>query len=276
MKLATKICALCRQEAELQRSHLIPRAIYLDLRTPELPNPNPIVGTPKETGQRQEQIVAPLLCHSCEHRLSVNGEKWVLENGYRLNGPSRLYQTLKNAKPSSGTIYAGADLPDLDMDKLAYFGASIFWRASLRVWPREKPRGKAESFLHLGPYAEQLRLFLLGEGEFPLDMALWCAVIRTPEPPPVVSFPVGQLTSEGGESFHMHTFDIPGLSYLLFVGRHVPKRKRERCMIRSSRRVLFFTPIEDVINRKTAQFFRKSLPDSLLRKLYRNMTGEEY
>ncbi len=66
---------------------------------PELPNPNPILGTPEETGPRQEQVVAPLLCGSCEHRFNVNGEKWVMEHGYRLRGPSRLYQTLEKAEP---------------------------------------------------------------------------------------------------------------------------------------------------------------------------------
>jgi len=161
----------------LQVSHLIPRALYLDLRMPELPNPNPIVGTPEETGPRQEQVVAPLLCRKCERRFNVNGEKWVLENGYRLNGPSRLYQTLQAAEPlpevPSGTAYAGAELPDLDMDKLAYFGASIFWRASLRVWPVTEER----RFLDLGRYAELLRRFLLGEAEFPLDMVLWSAIL---------------------------------------------------------------------------------------------------
>lgn len=271
-----EICALCRQEATLQFSHLIPRAVYLDLRMPELPNPNPIVGMPGETGPRQEQVVAPLLCRSCEHRFSVNGEKWVLENGYRLKGPSRLYQTLKNAEPlpehSSGTVYAGADLPDLDMDKLAYFGASVFWRASCCVW---SIGGRRCHFLDLGCYAEPLRQFLLGEAEFPKDMVLWGAVCRTPEPPPVISFPIGELTSEDHESFHRHTFDIPGLSYMLYVGRRVPKQKRELCMIRSPRRILFFSPIEKVINRKAAETFSKSPPSPSLRKLHRRVTGEE-
>lgn len=269
------VCALCRQQADLQLSHLIPRALYLDLRMPELPNPNPIVGTPEGTGPRQDQVVARLLCRNCEHRFSVNGEKWVLEHGYRLKGPSRLYQALKNAEAlpehSSGTVYAGADLPELNMDKLAYFGASIFWRASCHVWSHA---GSPHRYLDLGRYAEPLRQFLLGEGEFPPVMALWCAVCRTPEPPPVISYPVGEVTSEGFGSFHRHIFDIPGLSYMLYVGRCIPQRVREICIIRSPRRLLFFTPIEDVINRRTAEVF-KSPPSPSLRKLHRKMTGEE-
>jgi len=270
------ICALCLQEAELRRSHLIPRGLILDLRVPELSNPNPIVSMPEETGPRQEQIVAPLLCGSCEHRFSVNGEKWVLENGYRMKGPSRLYQTLNNAKPlpeyASETVYAGADLPALDMDKLAYFGASIFWRASRGVWSLA---GKRQHFLELGRYAEPLRQFLLGEGEFPPDMALLGFIFRTPEPLPIVSLPSGELISEGGKSFHKHTFDIPGLAYVLCVGRHVPKWIRELCMIRSPRRVLSFSSVERIVRYNLIKSFSKSSPSPSLRKLYRNMTGEE-
>jgi hypothetical protein len=127
----------------------------------------------------------------------------------------------------------------------------------------------------LGRYAEPLRQFLFGEKEFPPEMVLWCAVFRTPEPPPVISYPVGELTSEGYESFHRHIFNIPGLSYTLHVGQRVPKGVRELCTIRSPRRLLFFTPIQDVITRKTAELFHKSPPSPLLRKLHRRLTGEE-
>jgi hypothetical protein len=270
------ICALCRQEAELQLSHLIPRALFLDLRMPDLPNPNPIIGTPEETGPRQEQVVAPLLCSCCEHRFNTCGEKWVLEHGYRLAGPSRLHEILSKAKPLpehlSGTVYAGADLPGLDMKKLAYFGASIFWRASLPVW---SIAGRRQDFLDLGRYVEPLRQFLLGEENFPPEMVLWSAVCRAPEPPPVISFPAGGLTSEGHQSFHRYTFNIPGLSYTLYVGQRIPDRKRKFCMVRSLRRVLFFSPIEQAINRNAAATFSKGMPSSSLRKLHRTVTGGE-
>ncbi len=135
---------------------------------------------------------------------------------------------------------------------MAYFGASIFWRASQPVWSLARKR---QHLLDLGQYGEQLRQFLMGEEEFPADMVLWSAVCRIPEPPPVISFPTGEVTAEDGKSFHRHTFDIPGLSYMLYVGRCVPKRVRDLCMIRSPRRLLFFSPVERIIERNTARFF---------------------
>lgn len=170
------------------------------------------------------------------------------------------------------TVYAGADLPNIDMNKLAYFGASIFWRACLNVWTMS---GKRCRFIDLGPYAEPLRQFLLREREFPPEMVLWSAVCRTPNPPPVMSIPSGGLISQDDESFYMHSFDIPGLSYMLYVGRSVPENKHEFCMIRSPRRILYFSPFEDLIIRRTARVFSKSPPSSSLRKLHRKVTGEE-
>lgn len=270
-------CALCLREDEIQSSHLIPRALYVDLRTPSLPNPNPITGTPEETGPRQEQFVTRLLCRPCEHRFSVNGEKWVLENGYRLKGPSRIYQALAAVDPvaeyPSGTVYAGAEIEALDMDKLAYFGASVFWRASVGNWSFA---GKRQHFIDLGPkYSEALRRYLAGEADFPDQMVLWSAVCRTPEPPPVITLPSGERVAEGFGTFYRHIFDIPGLSYMLHVGNRIPSRIRDTCIVRSRRRFIYFSPVEHIINRNTARVFKRSPPSPSLRKLHRKVSGNE-
>lgn len=266
-------CALCRFDRELQESHLLPRAIYCDLRSPGLPNPNPIFGTPEETGPRQDQFKTYLLCTDCEDRFNRDGEKWVLENGYRLKRPSRIFEKMSAATPlpehASGTIYAGASIPDLDMQSLTYFGVSVFWRASLRVWI---VGGKLVAMVDLGPYGEQLRRYLLGGSDFPRDMVLWTAVSRRPDPPPVMSFPVGERKSEG---FHQHTFEIPGQSFMLMVGRHIPASTRALCAIRSPQRILFFTSFEEITDRNSAKLFSKSPPSPSLRKLHRKVTGEE-
>jgi hypothetical protein len=269
-------CKLCRREAEIQWSHLIPRAIYLDLRMPELPNPHPIIGLPEETGPRQEQAVARLLCRSCEQRFSANGEKWILENGYRLKGPSRIFQALNTAKSvcqHSWTLYAGNEVDALDMDKITYFGASVFWRASAGSW---EIAGKKRRLIDLGNrYQEDLRAFLAGEAAFPERMVLWSAVCRTADPPPVISFPTGEIVGEGFASYHRHTFDIPGLSYMLFVGNRIPDRVRELCIATSVRRFIFFSPVEEIIQRNAASVFAKSPPSPSLRKMHRKISGEE-
>ena len=275
--VAISRCALCLRDEQLQMSHLIPRALYLDRRMPELPNPNPIYGLPEEQGPRQEQFVERLLCRDCEHRFSVNGEKWVLENGYRLKGPSTIYEALAAATAvpdyPGGTVYAGAEIDALDMDKLSYFGASVFWRASVVHLDIGRKR---RHMIQLGAkYEESLRAYLLGEAPFPNSMVLWSAVCRTPEPPPVITYPAGERVSEGYESFYRHTFDIPGLSYMLHVGNRLPPHIRDTCVVASPRRYIYFSPFERLIDRNTARAFAKSAPSQSLRKLHRKVSGEE-
>jgi hypothetical protein len=266
-------CALCLRDRELRESHLLPRAIYRDLRSPHLPNPNPIVGTPDETGPRQEQIKEYLLCAECEDRFNQRGEKWILENGYRLKGPSPIYEMMRAASAlreyPAGTTYAGAEISGLDMDKITYFGASVFWRAALPVWTVQ---GKRDAMIHLGSYREELREFLLDDSEFPHNMVLLTAVARRPDPPPVMGFPTGERKKEG---YHQHTFEIPGQHFMLMVGRQIPQRERDRCAIRSSRRVIYFTPYEEITSRNTAKLFGESSPSPSLRKLHRKTSGEE-
>ena len=234
---------------------------------PDLPNPNPISSTVLGTGPRQEQVVAHLLCRTCEDRLNRNGEAWVLDH------PSKLHQVLRQAKPlpnhASGTVYAGAEIPCLDMNRLAYFGASVFWRASAAAWRNTQQR---TALLTLGPYREQLRRYLLDEAEFPQHAVLWAAVCRAPLPPPVMSFPCGERSREG---FYRYTFDIPGLSFMLHVGKQIPSRMRELCVVRSAQRIIFFTPVEEIIHRNAAQLFAGSPPTAALRKLHRQIWNEE-
>jgi hypothetical protein len=266
-------CPLCHQDCELQDSHLLPNAIYRDLRMPELPNPNPIMSTSVQTGPRQEQVKTPLLCGSCEQRFNRGGENWVLANGYRLNGPSRLYEILQQATPlpehQSGTVYAGGTIPGLDMRQISYFGVSVFWRASLSVWSYPE-FGERSTFVDLGPYGESLRTYLLGESDLPRDIILWAAVFRTPTPPPVMSFPAGHRLPEG---YYQHNFDIPGLSFTLFVGKQIPQKIRELCGIRSN--IIFFTPIQTITEQRTAELFRKSPPSPALRKMHKKIWNEE-
>ena len=88
------ICKSCLREGKLLRSHLIPRAYYKLLRTPGADDPNPSLTFDNATRTSQDQLAQHLLCEVCEDRINKNGERWVLLNNYRLNGPSPVYRGL--------------------------------------------------------------------------------------------------------------------------------------------------------------------------------------
>ena len=75
------------------------------------------------------------------------------------------------------------------------------------------------------------------------------------------------------EGYYQHNFDIPGLSFTLFVGKQIPQKTRELCAIRSE--IIFFTPIQTIIDERTGELFRKSPPSPALKKMHRKIWNEE-
>jgi len=210
-------------------------------------------------------MAQPLLCSDCEARLNRHGEKWVLSKGYRLQGPSPLYAALSNASPDpafpSGTVYSALAVPDINIDQLVYFGASIFWRASVADWRLNR---KPAELVWLGsPYEEQFRQYLHGDAEFPANAVLWVAVARSEHPSPVFAFPAGERVG----SYHRHTFDVLGLSYMLYVGNCLPEEVRRLCAVRSPNRYMFFTDIDPIIDRNFRRRFSESPPSPKLAAL---------
>jgi hypothetical protein len=251
-------CKLCLNEGKLLRSHLIPRAYYKFLRTPGAPDPNPITAGTEVTRTSQDQLVQHLLCEACEDLLNKHGERWVLLNNYRLDGPSPMYRALLAAtgdpKFRSGTVYSSLAIPGIDIEKLIYFGASIIWRASVADWSMG---GKPVRLVQLGKaYEEEFRQYLHGEAAFPRNAAIWVAVVRSEAPAPLINFPVDEIKGK----YHQHHFDVFGLSYFLYVGGSLPEEVTRHCAARTPERYMFFTDIGGIIDRKAAQFFNKSVP----------------
>src|SRR5262245_16715715 len=137
--MATGRCALCLKSGNLQDSHLMPKALYKYLRDRIDTNPNPVVATPEKTFQTSKQVTDYLLCEECEDRFNKGGERWVVENCWRSNTAFPLQAALLATLPifTNGpdfTAYSGATTPAVNVGKLAYFAASVMWRASVHQW----------------------------------------------------------------------------------------------------------------------------------------------
>jgi hypothetical protein len=215
-----------------------------------LRNPNPILITPELALQTSAQFQDTLLCGECEQRFSRRGETWVLANMAQGEGRFPLYEALEQVKPflqrEDMTYYRGRDVPNADVDALAYFGISVFWRGAAHVWRHETG---LVSTLTLGPYEEGLRLFLMDEAPFPDNVALTVTVWPSRDPLPTAYTPYGHRR----RGFGHYLFYIPGIEFDLWVGRAIPENIRNSCILMGPERVIMTGP---AVERNTRYAFR--------------------
>lgn len=208
-------CALCGEERELCASHLMPKGTYRILRSKVHKNPNPVVvNRERPTYTTSKQVVDYLLCGECEQRFSRYGEDWVLKHCYRDEKNFPLREILRRHKSLSDgeiLVYPSARIPEIDSARLIYFAMSVLWRAGVHTWPWEGD----EIHIQLGPYLEPIRKFLLDKQGFPSNMALFVRVLainyllQTSRPP----------ESANHDGAHSHHFAMPGIAFLLVVGK---------------------------------------------------------
>jgi hypothetical protein len=222
-------CPLCLNDnANLHKSHFIPAAAFKIIRAQAIregyKNPNPVVMNIRAAFQSSMQMTADLLCHSCEQRLSANGEAWVLKNCWR-GETFLLKSTIESETPERDEeevrIYWTSKLPAIDRSALTYFAASVFWRASAHNWWGKRHK----SPLKLGPYAEQLRQYLMGISGFPKD----CAIVLVLPDTDVEAMKMVQFIPSARRfaNCHLYILHFLGIQFLLFAGKMFPEEYRE-------------------------------------------------
>lgn len=224
-------CKLCLQFRQLRKSHLISRAMYKHVRMGNRGG-DPIVVGRKVTAVTSRQVKDYLLCGDCEQLLNSNGEKWAAGNVW--NGSDfQLRNRLNLAMPlfplQDSLAYSGTRV-GVDMDKLGYFGASLFWRAGVHVW--NVGFGEWSTKLDLGEWEEPLRLFLLGSAPFPANAVLIATVCSDDES-------AGCFMTPGKRHGRIVGFGVTvlGIRYMLLTV--IDSVFRELCCMQSGRRLLF-------------------------------------
>lgn len=134
-------CALCLQEVQLRRSHIIPEFLYETLYDDKHRLQVLSIIPEQSSWHEQKGLRERLLCEACEQRLSV-WERYaslVLKGGIPLT-----YQT-------EGNI---VHIANLDYAQFKLFQISVLWRAGVSSLPFFER-------VQLGKHAETLRLHLL-------------------------------------------------------------------------------------------------------------------
>lgn len=196
---------------------------------PDQRNPNSVFVTPNAKKPINYRVAEYLLCPACEDRLNKGGETWTLKNSYRGGQTFPLQEALVDAPAvytlTQAKIIDARSLPPIDMPKLVYFAASIFWKASARQWwAIDHP-----TQLDFGPYGQRFRQFLLGEQPFPDRAALLINISGNPDPHIGAIYPYGGGRVQGTRQYR---FAIPGMAFWLHLGQ-LPEALRAACAYHS-------------------------------------------
>jgi hypothetical protein len=226
-------CKLCGRRRVLKRSHFLPAALYGMIRRQGGAEGNPMVVTRDITLQTSRQFWAHLLCSECEDRFNRNGEGYALtqvHNAERFPLLDRLSVAIPFQASPELSLYSGRDI-GIDVDELAYFAMSIFWRASVHRWNGARGR---QIWNPLGNYEEPVRQYLMGETPFPDNMALIITVCTDFESQSSVLSPA-IIRGDRIDSMGLIT---RGIQFRLFTGQDIPEQLRRVCCMRSERRVI--------------------------------------
>jgi len=230
--MARGICKLCLMEKELQRSHLMAKSLYKKTRSGDPKQPHPLIGTKKGLKPSSHQVWDYVFCSECEQRFSKEGEDYMM----RLVTSKGIFPLLEKLE-SGGTpvkgdffrAYSAGESPSIDRDQIAYFAASVFWRASVHTWKQED--GTLVFVTIPSEHREVLRRYLLGLDAFPKDAALFMIVCTDSESHNMFVMPGNNVKNAGGWVVIMR-----GLIFIFAMGKEIPSYISKYCLVNSPNR----------------------------------------
>jgi hypothetical protein len=217
---------MCLLHKPLASSHFMPAALYDYCRTQD-DRPFRIGGGFIIPTDRQTQDY--LLCDECEDILNTGGETWILDKLATWERQFPLYELLTQQPPEfdeeGSALYYTVKNPTIDAAKLTHFAMGMFWKASVHPWLKNSTEPRIE----LGPYSDQIRLWLRGEGAFPEHVYLLAAISR-PERAQITLNDPYESERRGWRCFILH---VPGLMFMLHVGKTIDLSMRALCFFRN-------------------------------------------
>jgi hypothetical protein len=200
--------------------------------------------TDKVTVMKHAQIKDYLLCERCEDLLNKNGERYAFEMMNTPNG-FRLLDRLKIAPPMSFNVadqmvFSGDNI-GLDMDKLAYFGLSVFWRAGAHTWPNKLTVAREYS-IDLGAWLDPIGGFLQGS-PCPSGLAIMITVAEDFLSQGYIYYPT--LTSGLPLPMLSYGFLTCGIHFALFLANPIPFPYRLLCSKTAPRRPILKRNMEN-------------------------------
>jgi hypothetical protein len=246
-------CPLCLRTTNVISSHLHPAAIYPLLRSSE--DASPIRVGDDLVMHTDRQMQDYLLCPACEDILNKGGETWTIPKLATMTKSFPLYDILIQ-RPAVGhdetwTMYFTAENPEIDVERLTHFAMGIFWKASVHSWKG----GEKSPMIQLGPYSDEIRLWLRGESSFPKNICLDVMLSRPERALIAITGPL-ESTRKGWRTFFLY---VPGIVFNLQVGKTIEPEMRATCFHEDpTHPILVADAITDMVWQRLGKQFHES------------------
>ena len=244
---------MCLETKNVVSSHLHPAALYAYCRNED--DESPMRVGDGVVIQTDRQLQDYLLCVECEDTLNKGGEMWVNPRLATIQKTFPLYDILMKGPAAhsdeKGGLYFASLNPEIDVQKLTHFAMGIFWKASVHSW-----RGKERSpLIQLGPYGDAIRTWLRGETAFPKHVCLSVLVARPENALIVLSGP----TERVHKTWHSFSLNVPGVVFMLNVGRQIDLEMRMTCFHENPMHPVFISDdVMGVVWNKLGEHYRES------------------
>jgi hypothetical protein len=244
-------CRLCLQEKALVRSHLMPAALYDYCRKGEH-RPIKFGGGFVIPTDRQTQDF--LLCEACEGVLNCGGERWILDKLATWERTFPLYDLLTKVPPffdeDDMVLYAGAQNPEIDVEKLTHFALGLFWKASVHSWRGDTNHPR----INLGPYSEEIRKWLRGQDAFP-QYVYPIVVIEKPQKAQIAMNDPYEGVRQGWRTHFVH---VPGVLFMMALGKTVDDSVRDLSITNAGNPVIVSDALTEDFEKLMVKTLRKA------------------
>jgi len=119
-------------------------------------------------------------------------------------------------------LYSVEGVSSFDMEKMEYFGLSVFWRGAVNEW--KTTAGLKAPPVELCTYEEPIRAFLMGSRSIPSDVVLTVDLWHSKR---VLQASFVPLATHRPEC-QSYWFYIPGLIFRIYFGARIPPDIRSR------------------------------------------------
>jgi hypothetical protein len=259
-------CRLCLASGvELRDSHIMPKFSYRKARASGAAG-DPVHIRGGKAFQTSEQRKEPLLCGLCEQRLAqVEGRiATLLPHAEADASTARLLGLVGLVQDVSGG-YRRVPLGSVSKQDLAYFAASLFWRASVSsLYNMSLDAGVAEA----------LRRYLLGQAAFPAELALVAIYYDLPfqDTHDMSSTCFEPQSSTDGPNARAYRALVNGLLFHLEAGPSIEDVFLQSCVVRTNS--MFLGRQEGLVEMFADRMLNAHVVDNLRRRFERRQAND--